>query len=116
MESDTAEGSGTIALVLSDDGSSITQVNVTITNSSAECSNGSKGTVGFGSMEVSFSGPWPITDGNIDASLFKGGELKGKFTSPTEASGTIHVLGGVSLLGSPHTCDFGTWNWDAKAK
>ena len=135
IESGEAESSGTITLTISEDGMWITQVDVKIVKLSAVCPNG---TLHLDNVEnrFLFQGPWLIIDGNIAGNIadsiskpqyislledrlpnrLKQGWLNGKFISPTEASGTIHVLIDIGIGGGPETCDFGTWHWTAKAK
>jgi hypothetical protein len=113
IKSSETKDKGTINLIVSEDGTSITQVDVTVMDYSPECSGGSIS--GTDIQTLFFYGPFPITESNIEASISKDGKLKGKFTSPTEASGTIDLVTEFSVLGSSMTCDFGTWEWGAKA-
>lgn len=108
------DGGGTIVLKVSEKGDSLSQIDVTVRDSSAECKNGSEGTLNFGAAELPFPGPFEVASGKIDARLIEDGRLEGVFQSPSEASGTIHLVGKVTLMGSLHTCDFGDWNWKAK--
>lgn len=59
----------------------------------------------------SVDGPFSITDGSFDISLDNGGELKGQFTSPTEANGTIKAVGEYASVVS---CEIGPSKWSAK--
>jgi hypothetical protein len=109
--------SGTINLKVSEDGTSLTQVDVTMINPSYKCSSGSmESSTKSGSMTLYFYGPFPITEGKIDASLSGGGRLKGQFRSPVEASGTATIIDIQTTLGITMTCDLGTFNWSAKGE
>lgn len=100
-----------MSLELSEDGTSITTLTFILTSAS-KC-EGMNITISEGSeMSLAEAGPFPITEGRIDASLPNGGELKGRFTSPTEASGTITVKG----LAYSDACQIGPSNWSAKAE
>lgn len=59
----------------------------------------------------SVDGPFPITEGGFEIPLPKGGELKGQFISPTEASGTIKAVGEYASVAS---CEIGPSKWNAK--
>jgi hypothetical protein len=116
MKGNEAAGDGTISFKVSADGSSIGEVSLAATGEdfkTSKCSGGSLTNTTFGGV-VSYSGSFPIIEGKIDVSLGEGTELKGQFTSPTEASGTVHFTQEDFPSGS--TCDFGTWEWSAKAK
>lgn len=67
----------------------------------------SNGDLGFSEAEMPFPGPFPINNVNIDVPHSKVGKLEGRFTSATEASGTIDLIIEMTLFGSLHTCDFG---------
>jgi hypothetical protein len=87
-------------------------VEVTVTGGPlkpVKCSGGSLESVG--ELTQNLDGPFAVKEGNID-----GEELKGKFISPTEANGTINIVVEFSIFSNSITCDFGTWNWSAKAK
>jgi hypothetical protein len=116
LESSEATGSGTINFKVSDDANSITEGDVKLTGEALkpECSGGSL--EGMTDLTQELKGPFPVKEGNVDASLADGGELKGTFTSPTEASGTIKVVVNVTIFDNSITCDFGVWNWSAKAE
>lgn len=116
LESSEATSSGTINFKLSDDGNSITEGEIKLTGEPlqpVECSGGSL--EGMAELTQSLKGPFSIEAGNIDALLAEGGELKGTFTSPTEASGTFKIVIEITVF-QTITCDFGLWNWSAKAK
>jgi hypothetical protein len=96
--------SGTINLTISDDGAYITSVSVDLMT--VRC-----GSVSSGNISLRFENlekPIPVVEGNIAAPLFEDREIKGQFTSPTEARGTIDIGFDIPLAG---TCDFGTFNW-----
>lgn len=98
--------SATIFLTISEDGSSIASVGIALTD--LKCDGFSAG-----SMLQQLGGPFPVAEGNIVASLSGGGEIMGRFTSPTEASGTINLILEIPFGG---TCELGTWDWSAKAE
>ena len=97
--------SATIFLSISEDGVSIASVGIALVD--LKCDGFSAG-----SMTQDFGGPFPVAEGDIAASLSGGGEIKGRFTSPTEASGTINLILEIPFGG---TCDLGRWDWSAKA-
>ena len=106
---DSENASGTVVyLKLSEDGTSIVTAGFGFVGP-GKCNGIS---LGEGSLfnAKSVDGPFPITEGGFDISLPEGGELKGQFTSPTEASGTIKAVG-VYLSAS---CEFGPSKWSAK--
>jgi hypothetical protein len=94
-----------ITLIISEDGASIASVAIAMTD--LNCDG-----LSAGSTTQQLGGPFPVTEGNIAASLSGGGEIKGRFTSPTEASGTINLILEIPFAG---TCDLGRWDWSAKA-
>jgi hypothetical protein len=114
IENSEAVEGGTINLMLSEDGTSISQMDVTF--QSVRCPIGPTSVQYINDVRLPFDGPYPIIEGNIDASLDEGGELKGRFASPTEASGTIRIILTFSVSGKSTTCDFGTLNWSATVK
>jgi len=93
---------GTISFKILGDGSLITSISITLTDVKAN---------GFsaGSITQRNDTSFSITEGNIDASISAIGDIKGRFTSPTKANGTIHLL--LEVLNV--TYDLGTWNWSA---
>ncbi len=97
--------SGTISLTVSEDGASITSVGITLTD--LKCDGFSAG-----SFTKEAGGEFPAAKGKVAASLSGIGEINGRFTSPTEASGTIELA-----LEIPYAepCKLGTSNWSAKA-
>lgn len=96
---------GTIQFSISEDGTSITSVTITLKDLKSD---------GFsaGSMTQEASGPFPITKGNFTASPSGVGELEGHFTSSTKASGTIDITLDIPFAG---TIEFGEWPWSAEA-
>jgi hypothetical protein len=98
--------SETIFLTISEDGASIASVSISLVDLKCD---------GFSadSMIQDLGGPFPLSEGNIAASLSGGGEIKGRLTSPTEASGTINLILETPFAG---TCDLGRWDWTAKAQ
>lgn len=111
IKSIDAEGRGTINVVVSTDGSSITQLDVTVTDYVDK-----KSSITSGTIQLFFYGPYPIKEGIIDSVLRKNKELKGKFTSPTAANGTIDISTEFTVLENTTTIDFGKWAWSAKAQ
>lgn len=111
----TAED-GSLEFSITEDGKAIASMSITLTES--KCSVTSEGVTSVVESEsstTSFEGPFPIAEGKIDATFNKNGKLKGQFTSPTEANGTINVvLTTVVGLGTLVNCDLGEWNWSAK--
>ncbi len=116
LEGENETGSGTISFDISVDGTAINNLNITLNDSSANCGGASTGTLGFGQLALPFTGPYLIKEGSFSIEISKTGGLNGKFTSPTEASGSINLILDVTLFGNSQTCDFGTWNWSAKLK
>jgi hypothetical protein len=97
--------SGTIEFNISGDGASIISVSITLKDLKTE-------SFSAGSMTKSTSGTFPITSGNLDASLSGIGKIKGRFTSSTQASGTVDLT-----LDIPFSAPvkLGEWHWSAKA-
>jgi hypothetical protein len=97
--------SGTIQFSISGDGASITSVTITLNNLKTD---------GFsaGSMTQEASGPFTITKGNFTASPSSIGQLEGRFTSSTKASGTIDITLEIPFAG---TAELGEWPWSAEA-
>ena len=58
--------------------------------------------------------PTAIDEGGFEDLKSNIGDLSGKFSSPTEASGTIHLRIDLGLGGEPIEC--GTWEWSATGK
>ena len=98
--------SGTISLTVSADGASITSVGITLND--LKCDGFSAG-----SLTKEGGGTFPVADGKIVASVSGIGKLDGRFTSPTEASGTIDLILEIPFGGG--TCKLGAQNWSAKA-
>jgi len=54
----------------------------------------------------------PIVNGNFEFISESGNlKIKGQFTSPTEANGTIEII--FESIDIKESCDFGTWVWRA---
>ena len=98
--------SAILRLAISEDGSSITSVEVTLSN--VECDG-----MSAESMSTTSSGQFPITEGVFAVSASGLGEIQGRFTSPTEASGVIDLRWEVSVLGQTLVCELGEWDWTA---
>jgi len=103
-----SEGASSAILLfaVSEDGSSITSVGVTLSN--VECDG-----MSAGSMSTMSSGQFPIAEGEFAGSASSVGEIQGRFTSPTEASGVIDLRLEVSVLGQTLVCELGEWDWTA---
>ena len=101
--------SAILRLAISEDGSSITSVEVTLSN--VECDG-----MSAESMSTTSSGQFPITEGEFEVSASGLGEIQGRFTSPTEASGVIDLRWEVSVLGQTLVCELGEWDWTATAQ
>ena len=97
--------SGTIRFSISGDGASITSVSITLKD--LKCDGFSAG-----SMTQEASGSFIVTKGNFTASPSGIGKLEGRFTSPTEANGTIDITLTIPFSGP---CSLGEWRWSAKA-
>jgi hypothetical protein len=97
---------GTIDLTVAQDGASIISVKITLTDLNCD---------GFsaGSLTQEGGGVFPVAKGKVVASPSGIGEVKGQFTSPTVASGTIDLVLEIPYDG---TCELGTWNWSAKTE
>ena len=106
-----SEGASSAILhfAVSEDGSSITSVGVTLSN--VECDG-----MLAESMSTASSGRFPITEGEFEVSASGLGELQGRFTSPTEASGVIDLRWEGSVLGQTLVCELGEWDWTATAQ
>ena len=100
--------SAVIRFAVSADGESITSVGIVLTQVKCEAMSS-----GLLSQEV--RGPFPLKEGTIDISSSSIGDVSGKFTSTTEASGTVNLVLKITVLGSTVSCDLGTGNWSAKA-
>jgi hypothetical protein len=99
--------SGTINLTVSEDGASITSVEVTLTDLNCDGFSAGSWTMGRG-------GVFPVAKGNIAASPSGIGQIKGRFTSPTAASGSIDLA--LDWYYGGGACEkLGTWNWSAEA-
>lgn len=98
--------SGTINFTISEDGASITWVSVTLNDVDV-------GVFSAGSMSMERTIAIPVTNGAFSGSVSGIGEIDGRFTSQTEANGTIDLILEIYQVG---TVDLGTWNWSAKAE
>jgi len=97
--------SGTIKLTVSEDGASITSVDITLKD--LKCNGFSAG-----SMAKQVRGPFAVIDGNLVASVSGMGEIRGRFASPTQASGTVNLTLEIPFA---KPCKLGEWRWSAKA-
>lgn len=103
--------SGTVKLVISDDGSSITTAEITLADLKCPSSSSGSTTLTVGDP----AHPTPIDEGKIEITASGLGKqaITGQFTSPTEAKGTVTITLEIPL---EKPCDLGTWNWSAKAE
>ena len=100
--------SATLTFTISDDGTAITKVGVSFTKFKCEA-------MSAGQISTSSTGNFSIADG-FDISPSSIGEIKGRFTSATRASGTIHLQLKINTGFGTASCDAGTWDWNAEAK
>jgi hypothetical protein len=98
--------SGTIQFSISGDGASITSVTITLIDLKTE-------SFSAGSMNKEVSGSFPVTSGTLDASVSGIGEIEGRFTSPTKASGIIDITLEIPFSGP---CELGEWRWSVEAE
>ena len=98
--------SGAINFTISDDGTSVTWISITLNDVDV-------GVFTAGSMSQEKSISIPVSGGAFSDSVDGMGKIEGRFTSPTEASGTINLALDVYQVGP---VEFGTWNWSAKAE
>ena len=101
IESSENATGGTMTLTVSDDGASITRAKVTLTG--VKCRDFPPR-----SPTTDIRSDFPVTKGNIAISLPRGDQIKGRFTSPTEASGTIDFAPYWYHGGQP--CELGKWS------
>lgn len=98
--------SAIISLVVSDDGASITSVGATLNDLKTE-------SFSAGSMDKRATTRIPITGGSFSGPVGGLGTIEGKFTSPTEASGTVKL--NVEIPFS-EPADLGEFSWTASAQ
>jgi hypothetical protein len=98
---DTAK-SATLTLKIADNGQMIETVSLAFTE--IKC-----GGFSAGSTSSTVSGEYSILQGKFTIDENGIGKIIGRFSSPTKADGSIHIL--LSGMGSPIDC--GTWNWSA---
>jgi len=101
--------SALLSFKISDDGTQVTKISIMLTDLHCE-------TMSAGSMSQSASGSFALNGNQIDIQSDSIGELKGSFTSASDASGTIHVAMKYKIMGSSILCDLGTYPWKAKAR
>ncbi|MCL4529109.1 MAG: hypothetical protein M1282_06825 [Chloroflexi bacterium] len=93
---------------VSDDGTQVTSIGLMLSDLHCE-------TMSAGSMSQNTGGQFPLSGNQINIQSDSIGEIKGSFTSATEASGTIHIAMKNKIMGATMLCDLGTFNWKAKA-
>ena len=103
IDADKAE-TANLFFTVSDDGTAITEVGISFTNFKCEG-------MSAGSMTLGRGGKFPIANG-LELSPDGIGQIKGRFTSPTKAKGTIHI----QLGNSTGSLSCGDWDWSAEAK
>ncbi len=101
--------SATLRFTVSEDGTSLTRVEVEFADLKCE-------SLSAGSMMSAVSGEFPLEGGEIAAAPEGIGKLTGRFTSPTQASGTITLTLEQDIPGSTLICEPGTWEWSAEAR
>jgi len=84
LEITAQASSGTISLTVSKQGTAITFVGITLND--LKCEHFSAGT-----FTKETGGTFPVAGGEVEASPSGIGKIDGRFTSPTEASGTIDL-------------------------
>jgi hypothetical protein len=107
MDADKAE-SAILTFTISEDGMSITKIGVSFTKFKCEA-------MSAGQISVNSGGNFPIADG-LTISPSNIGQIAGRFSSPTKASGTIHLQLKIDMGMGSISCDMGTWDWSADAK
>jgi len=107
LEISDKASSGTISLTVSEKGTSIASVSVTLNDLKCERFSADSFTKEVGDA-------FPVADGKVVASLSGIGKINGRFTSPTEASGTIDLVLEIPFGGG--TCELGTRNWSVEAQ
>lgn len=128
LKDSEGKDSGTINFIVSEDGKSITLVDVIVKYESSSVLLGfdkripiSEGKIDTAVPDYSFlqvkSGTLhvPPSQENPDPALTREKKLTGQFTSPTEAKGTIDLLSEINW-GKPQLIDFGIMEWSAKVK
>ncbi len=100
--------SAALSFKISDDGAQVTSIALSLSDLHCE-------TMSAGSMSQSTTGQFPLSGNQINIQSDSIGEIKGKFTSGTAASGTIHIAMKNEIMGATILCDLGTFNWTAKA-
>ncbi len=107
IDADKAE-SAYLSFTISDDGTAITKVAVSLTNFHCEAMSG-------GQMSLHSGGNFPISNG-LDLSPSNIGQITGRFSSPTKASGTINIQLEINTGFGSARCEMGAWKWSAEAK
>ena len=59
-------------------------------------------------------GSYPVARGSLDATVAGIGHLKGRFTSPTQGSGTVELS--LEFPVSRQPWSLGEWRWSAQAQ
>ena len=100
--------SGTLSFIVSDDGAMITNFSVGFKDFKCESMSASEFSTSS-SGEFLLSNEWEFSLSNI-------GQIEGRFTSPTTASGTITLNIKIKIMNSTISCDMGIWEWSAEAQ
>ncbi len=133
IETGDKASSGGISFTISSDGASIIDLDLTL--SEVRCDGLSMGRVHefvggvlASTADGSFAAAIPAMGREVDnyelnaipsdfpefASLDDIGQIGGKFSSPTEASGKINIY--VWVLMTDHACELGDFSWRAQAR
>jgi hypothetical protein len=127
LKNSEGKDSGTINFVVSEDGKSITLVDVTVDYQGASVLLGFDKQIPISEGKIDTAVPdygfLQVVSGNLnvpppqenpDPALTREKKLTGQFTSPTEANGTIDLLSELNW-GKPQIIDFGIMEWSATA-
>ena len=98
--------SATLSFKASDDSTAITSISISMSN--VKCK-----TMSAGSLSQTIQGNFNLDGSNINIQSDQLGEIKGKFTSETEASGTFNIVLKNKIMGATMLCELGTWDWKA---
>jgi hypothetical protein len=98
--------SATLSFKISDNGEAITSISIFL--SDVHCK-----TMSAGSMMQTVQGNFALDGSDINIQAEKLGEIKGKFTSEAEASGTINIVLKNEIMGAVMLCELGSWDWKA---
>ncbi len=100
--------SGALTFTVSHDGTTITNFVVGFKEFKCESMSASEFSTSSGG-EFIIADEWEFSLSNI-------GQIRGRFTSPTTASGTITLNIEIKIMNSTIACDMGIWEWSAEAQ